>query len=54
MQHIYIYIQGQSNPCRTSGIFFAIVTKFQAFRFRLHENEKEDDDKDDTFIKLTI
>ena len=27
---------------------------FQAFRFWLHEKGEEDDDKDDTFIKLTV
>jgi hypothetical protein len=34
--------------------FSTIVTRFQAFRFWLHEKEEEDDDKDDTFIKLTV
>ena len=40
-------------PSRTSGIFSAI-TRFQTFRFRLHEKGEEDHDKDDTFIKLTV
>jgi hypothetical protein len=34
--------------------FSTIVTMFQAFRFWLHEKGEEDDDKDDTFIKLTV
>ena len=42
------------NPSRTSEIFFVIVTRFQAFRLRLHEKGKEEDDKDDTFIKLPV